>query len=85
MLLHQVLGVPAHPGHLVLPIVIGLAVLALTWKLIQVRARRRMPSDGQLVEIKLPATVDPKGSAVLRRNLHPLLTAGGGSHNLATP
>ncbi len=61
MFLHQVLGVPAHPGHLVLPIVIGLAVLALTWMSFQARARHRMPSDGQLVEIKLPATGDPKG------------------------
>lgn len=70
---HHVLAVLNQVGHVVLPIVIGLAILAISVKLIQTIAQRRAPSGGRLVEIKLPATVDPKGASVFWRNLHSVL------------
>ena len=70
----------AHIGEAVLPaalaVLAGLTALVIAWGLFRTVARLRTPAAGQLVEIKLPATVDPRGSAALWRNLHSVLAGG---------
>jgi len=72
---HHVLRVLADVAHTALPVVISLAVVVATWKLAQVVARHRSPRTGRLVEVRLPADVDPKGSLALWRTLHSVLWA----------
>jgi hypothetical protein len=73
--LHHVLGLLDHVGHLVLPIVISIACVLVAWKMAQVAWRLRPSTGGHLVEMRLPATVDPKGAAVFWRNLHSVLAS----------
>lgn len=53
---------------------ISLAVVVAVWKLAQVGARLRKPATGRLVEMRLPAVLDPKGSLTLWRTLHSVLS-----------
>lgn len=67
----------AHLGEAVLPtavaVVAGLTALVAAWVLVRAIGRLRPPAAGQLVEVSLPASVEPKGALAFWRNLHPVL------------
>lgn len=77
----------ARIAHAVLPIAatvaVVLAVLVALVVLVRVVTRHRSISAGQLVEVDVAPTVDPKGAASFWRNLHPVLAAR--RHLLAAP
>jgi hypothetical protein len=73
-LLHHVLKVLADIVHTALPVLIAIAVVVAAWKLAQLLARLRKPATGRLVEVRLPASLDPKGSLALWRTLHSVLS-----------
>lgn len=81
-LLHHVLRVLDGVGHVVLPIVVGLAAAFAAWKVVQLLGRYRPTARGHLVEVRLPATVDPKRAPVFWRNIHSVLA---GRRRLRTP
>lgn len=70
--LHHVLHVLDDVGHIVLPMVVGIAALLIAAKVVQALIRRHAPAVGQVVEVKLPASVEPKGAPAFWRNLHPV-------------
>lgn len=76
----------AHIGEAVLPAVVavltGLTALVVAWGLVRAIGRLRPPAAGQLVEVSLPASVEPKGALAFWRNLHPVLAGG---HRLLHP
>jgi hypothetical protein len=80
--LHHVLRVLDHAGYVVLPFVVGIAVVLVGWKLLQVLSRLRSPVGGHVVEVRLPATVDPKRAEVFWRNVHSVLA---GRRRLGSP
>ncbi|MDA8311137.1 MAG: hypothetical protein M0Z46_11100 [Actinomycetota bacterium] len=67
----------AHIGEAVLPagvaLLAGLTALVIAWALFRTVARLRPPAARQLVEVSLPAGVEPKGALAFWRNLHPVL------------
>jgi hypothetical protein len=67
----------AHLGEDVLPVAVavlaGLTALVVAWVLVRAIGRLRPPAAGQLVEVSLPASVEPKGALAFWRNLHPVL------------
>ena len=67
----------ARIGEAVLPtavaVLAGLTALVAAWALFRTVARLRPPAAGQLVEVSLPASVEPKGALAFWRNLHPVL------------
>ena len=67
----------AHVGEAVLPaalaVLTGLTALLVAWALFRTVLRLRPPAAGQLVEVSLPAVVEPKGALAFWRNLHPVL------------
>ena len=77
----------AHLGEDVLPVALavltGLTALVIAWVLVRAIGRLRAPAAGQLVEVSLPASVEPKGAFAFWRNLHPVLA--GGSRLLQPP
>ena len=81
----------ARVAHAVLPVAVTVAVAlaVLVARVVVVRvvvgvvARHRSTSTGQLVNVEVPPTVDPKGAASFWRNLHPVLAAR--HHLLAAP
>ena len=70
----------AHIGEDVLPVAVallaGLAALLVTWALFRTVARLRPPAAGQLVEVSMPTSVEPKGALAFWRTLHPVLADG---------
>jgi hypothetical protein len=73
-LLHHVLHVLDHFGHVVLlPVAVVIVVLLVGWKVVQLLSRFRPSTSGHLVEVMLPATVDPKRAPVFWRNVHSML------------
>jgi hypothetical protein len=81
-LVHHVLHVLDQIGHVVLPGAVVLAVLLVGWKVVQLLSRFRPSANGHLLEVRLPATVDPKRAPVFWRNIHSVLA---GPHRLRTP
>ncbi|MGH8994621.1 MAG: hypothetical protein ACRDYB_01035, partial [Acidimicrobiales bacterium] len=82
-LVHHVLRVLDHIGHVVvLPVIAGIATLLVVWTMTKVFNRFRSSTDGHLVEVMLPATVDPKRAPVFWRNVHSVLA---GRRRLAAP
>jgi hypothetical protein len=81
-LLHHVLRVLDQVGHVVVPGVVVIAALLVGWKTVQLLSRFRRSSSGHLVEVGLPATVDPKRAPVFWRNVHSVLAGRG---RLRTP
>lgn len=71
----------AQVGKAVLPAAIavlaGLVALVIAWAFFRTVARLRPPAGGQLVEVSMPASVEPKGALAFWRNLHPVLAGGG--------
>ncbi|MGH9171195.1 MAG: hypothetical protein ACRD0Z_10050 [Acidimicrobiales bacterium] len=60
-----------------------LLALMVGWVLLRAVGRLRPPAAGQLVEVSMPAGVEPKGAFAFWRNIHPVLA--GGSHLLRPP
>jgi hypothetical protein len=79
---HHVLRLLDHVGHVALPVVVGIAVVLAAWKVLQVLSRLRSPVGGHLVEVRLPATVDPKQAPIFWRNVHSALA---GRRRLGSP
>lgn len=71
---HHVLRVLAQVGHDVLPVVIGVAAAVAAWKMARVAIRFRRPGAAHLVEVRLSASLDPKGSLALWRTLYSVLS-----------
>ena len=72
-LVHHVLRVFDHVGHLALPGVVVIVVFIVGWKVVQLLGRFCPSAGGHLVEVRLPATVDPKRAPVFWRNIHSVL------------
>jgi hypothetical protein len=72
---HHLLRVLGDIAHVALPIVIAVVATVAAWKLTQLVRRLRKPGVGHLVEVRLPATVDPKASLALWRGLHSAVSA----------
>jgi len=81
-LVHHVLRFLDQLGHVVVPCAVVLAVFLVGWKAVQLFSRFRQSASGHLVEVRLPATVDPKRAPIFWRNVHSVLT---GRHRLRTP
>lgn len=81
-LVHHVLHVLDRIGHGVLPGSVVIAVFIVGWKVVQLLGRFRPSASGHLVEVRLPATVDPKQAPVFWRNIHSVLA---GRRRLRTP
>lgn len=69
-------------GHVVVPFVVGTAAVLVGWKVLQVLSRLRSSTGGHMVEVRLPATVDPKGGPAFWRNVHSVLA---GQRRLGNP
>ena len=66
-------------AHSALPLAarsaVGPALLVTLVAVVLVVARLRSTSNGQVVDVEVPPTVDPKAAAAFWRNLHPVLAA----------
>lgn len=72
---HQLSRLSSHVLAVGMPLVLAVAALVVTLAVLRLVARFRATGGGSVVEVAVPATVEPKAALVFWRNLHPVLAA----------